>query len=104
MLCYAWLCYAIAQGEVVKFAAGAAQAMRDDGMNVLIEGRAQTLDYVRSPHRFELTLSDPSIIGKRRAAQRMMGAALELLAKEEGVADERVQAVLEERLAKMAGA
>ena len=31
--------------------------MRTDGMNVLIEGRKQTLDYVRTPHRFELTLS-----------------------------------------------
>ena len=29
------------QGEVVKFAAGAADAMRADGMNVLMEGRAQ---------------------------------------------------------------
>ena len=36
----------------------------------------QTLDYVRTPHRFELTLSDPLIIGYRRAAQRMMGEAL----------------------------
>mmetsp|Transcript_64966 Transcript_64966/g.115148 ORF Transcript_64966/g.115148 Transcript_64966/m.115148 type:complete len:81 (+) Transcript_64966:198-440(+) len=49
--------------------------MRADGMNVLMEGRAQTLDYVRTPHRFELLLSQPLVIGKRRAAQRMMGAA-----------------------------
>ena len=63
------------QGEVIKFAAAAAEAMRADGMNVLMEGRAQTLDYVRTPHRFELTLSDPNIIGMRRAAQRMLGAA-----------------------------
>ena len=47
------------QGEVVGFAAGAAEAMRADGMNVLVEGRAQTLNYVRSPHRFELILSEP---------------------------------------------
>ena len=59
----------------------AAEAMRADGMNVLMEGRSQTLDYVRTPHRFELTLSEPLIIGKRRAAQRMMGAALELVTK-----------------------
>jgi len=63
------------QGEVIKFAAAAAEAMRADGMNVLMEGRAQTLDYVRTPHRFELLLSQPLVIGKRRAAQRMMGAA-----------------------------
>jgi len=62
------------QGEVIKFAAAAAEAMRADGMNVLMEGRAQTLDYVRTPHRFELILSQPLVIGKRRAAQRMMGA------------------------------
>ena len=39
----------------------------------------QTLDYVRTVHRFELTLSDPQIIGRRRAAQRMMGGALKAL-------------------------
>jgi hypothetical protein len=36
------------QGEVIKFAAECAGSMRADGMNVLIEGRTQTLDYVRS--------------------------------------------------------
>jgi len=63
------------QGEVITFAAAAAEKMRADGMNVLMEGRAQTLNYVRTPHRFELMLSQPLVIGKRRAAQRMMGAA-----------------------------
>ena len=29
--------------------------------------------------RFELTLSDPTLIGKRRAAQRIAGRALELI-------------------------
>ena len=65
------------QGEVVCFAAKAAELMRADGMNVLMEGRSQTLDYIRTPHRFELTLPEPIIIGMRRAAQRMMGSALE---------------------------
>ena len=65
------------QGEVIAFAAQAAESMRADGMNVLIEGRAQTLNHVRTPHRFELTLPDPSVIGQRRAAQRMMAAALQ---------------------------
>ena len=32
---------------------------------------------MRTPHRFELTLSDPIIIGYRRAAQRMMAAGLD---------------------------
>ena len=65
------------QGEVVCFAAKAAELMRADGMNVLMEGRSQTLDYIRTPHRFELTLPEPIIIGMRRAAQRMMAMALE---------------------------
>ena len=47
------------QGEVIKFAAAAADTMRADGMNVLMEGRKATLDYVRTPHRFELVLSKP---------------------------------------------
>ena len=71
---------ALTQGEVVKFASDAAAAMGSDGCNVLIEGREQTLNYVRTVHRFELTLSDSSIIGKRRAAQRMMGGAQKSLA------------------------
>ena len=35
----------------------------------------QTLNYVRTPHRFELVLSKPLTIGLRRAAQRLVGAA-----------------------------
>jgi len=34
------------QGEVVKFAGGAAEKMRAEGMNVLVEGREQTLNHV----------------------------------------------------------
>ena len=48
------------QGEVVAFASRCAEAMRSDGMNVLIEGRKQTLDYVRTPHRQE-----PSLLPQR---------------------------------------
>ena len=48
-------------------------------MAVLMEGRAPTLNYVRTPHRFELTLSKPLLIGMRRAAQRMVAKALEAL-------------------------
>ena len=44
-------CTSPKQGEVIKFAAAAAEAMRADGFNVLMEGRAQTLDYVRAPSR-----------------------------------------------------
>jgi len=60
------------QGEVINFAAAATARMSADGHNILMEGRAQTLDYVRTPHRFELTLKDPNVIGQRRAAQRMV--------------------------------
>jgi cytidylate kinase len=63
------------QGEVVKFASGAVEKLGAAGFNVLVEGRSQTLDHVRTPYRFELTLSDPRIIGMRQAAQRMMAQA-----------------------------
>ena len=84
------------QGEVVSFAAAAADAMRADGMNVLMEGRAQTLNYVRTPHRFELTLSDPMIIGYRRAAQRMMALATEKLKGTTVAGESAVKAMLKE--------
>ena len=66
----------VTQGEVVKFAAEAVDIMGNDGLFVLLEGRAQTVDFVRTPYRFTLTLSDETLIGKRRAAQRVMAAAL----------------------------
>lgn len=69
------------QGEVILFAAAAVQRMGQDGIFVLLEGREQTVNYVRTPHRFRLVLSDPTLIGKRRAAQRLMGAALEAVKK-----------------------
>jgi len=67
------------QGEVVAFAAGAIEHMRAAGKNVLLEGREQTVDYVPSKYRFTLTLSDTSVIGKRRAAQVIAATALEQL-------------------------
>ena len=98
----------VTQGEVIAFAAGCAEKMKAAGMNVIMEGRAQTLDYVRTPHRFELTLAEPLIIGKRRAAQRMMAAAVTRLEKAEvsvvGAAGEaqEVRKALAEELASMA--
>ena len=61
---------------MIIFAAGAVEKMEKDGIIVLLEGREQTVNYVRSPYRFTLTLSDESLIGKRRAAQRLMGETL----------------------------
>ena len=86
----------------VNYAMRAAEQMRADGFNVLMEGRAQTLDYVRTPHRFELTLSEPNIIGMRRAAQRMMGEALKALKANEAATVEGVHAALAAALAAMA--
>lgn len=57
------------QGEVVKFASGACKMMGEAGMTVLLEGRAQTVNYIDSPFRFELVMSDAQLIGMRRAAQ-----------------------------------
>ena len=66
----------VTQGEVVLFASDAIKKMGEDGIFVLLEGREQTVNYVRTPLRFTLTLSDMSLIGKRRAAQRLAAGAL----------------------------
>jgi cytidylate kinase len=92
----------VSQGEIIKFAGDAADQMSADGMNVLMEGRAQTLDYVRTPHRFELVLSEPGIIGMRRAAQRMSASALKGLSQD--ASHDEVQDALAKALAEMAGA
>lgn len=89
----------VTQGEVILFAASAVETMGKDGLVVLLEGREQTVDYVRTPYRFTLVLSDESLIGKRRAAQRLMADALKNLP--EGASDEQVVKVLEESLTKM---
>ena len=67
------------QGEVVVFAAKAIAVLREAGHNVILEGRAQTLNHIATPYRFELVIPDVSVLGSRRAAQRVMAAALEKL-------------------------
>jgi predicted GNAT family N-acyltransferase len=74
--------------------------MGKDGLFVLLEGREQTVNYVRTPHRFTLILSDESLIGKRRAAQRLMAKALSKV--EESSSDDAVTIALEECLQEMA--
>lgn len=69
----------VTQGEVVKFASDACKMMGEAGVTVLLEGRSQTVDYIDSPHRFELTMSDSQLIGMRRAAQRIGAKSIELL-------------------------
>jgi cytidylate kinase len=68
------------QGEVVNFVAKATQVMSEAGCNVIIEGREATVNHIPTPYRFSLTLADPTTIGRRRAAQRIMAAAAKQLA------------------------
>jgi len=89
----------VTQGEVILFAAGAVETMGKDGIFVLLEGREQTVNYVRTPHRFTLVLSDDSLIGKRRAAQRLMAEALTVLG--DGSSDDDVAKALEASLEKL---
>lgn len=88
------------QGEVIIFAAEAIKLLSENGHVILLEGREQTVNYVRTPCRFILTLSDDSLIGKRRAAQRIMAEALELL--DQSATSDDVQEILNEILIKMA--
>jgi cytidylate kinase len=77
------------QGEVVTFVARATKMMSDAGMNVIIEGRAATVNHIPTPFRFELSLNDPTTIGRRRAAQRIMAlAAKDLAGRADATADE----------------
>lgn len=72
----------VTQGEVILFASKAIHTMTtststsEEKIVVLLEGREQTVNYVRTKYRFNLILSDMSLIGKRRAAQRLMAATL----------------------------
>jgi len=89
----------VTQGEVINFAAEAIKLMSKDGISILLEGREQTVNYVLTPLRFTLVLSDESLIGKRRAAQRLMAAALNALGVE--VPDDVVKDALDQELSKM---
>lgn len=88
------------QGEVVLFAAKALQTLAQDGWVVLLEGREPTVNYVPTPHRFTLMLSDETLIGKRRAAQRLMGAAVKELTDDDS-SDDVVSQKLEQLLVQM---
>lgn len=64
------------QGEVVLFASRAVETLKSAGFNVILEGRAQTLNFIPTPYRFELVIDDPRLLGERRAAQRVMAEAI----------------------------
>jgi len=95
----------VTQGEVIQFVGNATATMASDGYNVLVEGRAQTLNHLRSPHRFELVLSDSIVIGQRRAAQRVAANAYEALKSKATTvdpSDEEVKAAIELAITKIA--
>ena len=85
----------LTQGEVVTLANKALQSLCERGTNVLLEGRSQTVNYIRSPHRFELVLANPQVIGMRRLAQILMGKALEILGADGTDAQGALRAALE---------
>merc|ERR1719478_628460 len=91
----------VTQGEVVKFVSGALTKMAAAGINVLVEGREQTLNHLRTPHRFELVLDDPSVIGQRQAALRVGAKAWEEV-KSASADGDAVKAALDGALAKLA--
>merc|ERR1711865_727905 len=65
----------VTQGECILFVSDTLAKMSAAGINVLVEGREQTLNHLRTPHRFELVLDDNLIIGKRQAALQVGGKA-----------------------------
>jgi len=87
----------VTQGEVISFVNGALAKMAADGMNVLLEGREQTLNHIRSPHRFELVLEDLAVIGMRQAALQMGGKAYDKVKDTGGDVDE-IKAALDAAL------
>lgn len=77
------------QGEVILFARSAVETLRRNGHNVILEGRAQTLNYIPTEYRFELVMPDVKLLGQRRAAQRVVAHALSHLS--EGATDAEVE-------------
>ena len=57
------------------------------------------MNYVRTPYRFTLTMSDPALIGARRAAQRVAAAAAEALGHAAEATEAEVEAHIRAALA-----
>merc|ERR1719478_1774056 len=89
----------VTQGECVVFVSDALAKMSAAGINVLVEGREQTLNHLRTPHRFELVLDDNSIIGKRQAALQVGGKAWEELGKSDSADTAAVDAAIKNAIA-----
>ena len=77
--------------------------MAEGGQFVIMEGREQTLNYVRTPLRFELKLADELIIGKRQAALKITGKAIKDGVKA-GDSSEEVEAACKKALADLLAA
>lgn len=67
----------LTQGEAILIAKKAIDILKSRKMNVLLEGRQQTVDFIESPFRFCLKLSDKNVIGMRRIAQLIAAKTLE---------------------------
>merc|ERR1719502_1109467 len=84
------------QGEVVAFIQDVLKKMSASGINVLLEGREQTLNYIRTPHRFELKLKDMSVVGKRQAALIIGSEVKKTIGS--GAADSAIKAALDKEI------
>ncbi|RNF12658.1 hypothetical protein TraAM80_00202 [Trypanosoma rangeli] len=90
------------QGEVIRFANMAVGKLSRAGHNVILEGRAQTLNNIPTPLRFELVMDDTTLLGERRAAQRVMARALSNIKDHLGEAtDEMVEEAIMKALDEM---
>lgn len=89
------------QALVVKYVDAAVKQLGSAGFTVVVEGRQATVNYVQTEYRFNLMLADTSIIGQRRVAQRMVGAARENISAEDKDNYEKVYAALGEALVKI---
>jgi len=89
------------QGQVVMYASSAISKMINETQDlvVLLEGRQQTVNYVKSPYRFVLKLKEEGVVGKRRAAQRIMAGVLDAIG--DDVSDEKVAELVLEQLGKL---
>jgi len=92
----------VTQGECVLFVSDALTKMAAAGINVLVEGREQTLNHIRSPHRFELVLEDNSIIGKRQAGLQIGGKAWEGVNKSSSADQAAVDAAITKAMTELA--
>lgn len=58
------------QGHVINFARKSVDTLSKKSMMIL-EGRKETLNFIPSNNRFELVIRDQSVLGMRRAAQKI---------------------------------